>query len=129
MHEASIVQGLMRILTAKASEHGVDRILTVQVKIGRLRGIDSRQIRSCFEIFAEGTAAEGARLDIVEITPEAQCRACGHRYEVQRYRFLCPACGGTDADVGKGRELYIDSFTCQREPDSAADPEPPTNRA
>jgi hydrogenase nickel incorporation protein HypA/HybF len=120
MHEASIVQGLMSILAAKASEHGVDRIVAVQLKIGRLRGIDSRQIRSCFEIFAEGTAAEGASLDIVEIAPEAKCRACGRSYEVQRYRFECPACGGTDADVVKGRELYVESFTCRGEPDDGA---------
>ena len=110
MHETAVVQGLMRILTAKAIEHGITRIVAVRLKIGRLRGLDARQIRGCFEIFAEGTAAEGARLDIEEVVVEARCRACGRTYEVQRFRFECPACGSVEADVLKGRELEIESF-------------------
>lgn len=127
MHEAAVVQGLMSILAAKAAEHGIERIITVTVKIGHLRGFDSRQIQSCFELFAEGTAAEGARLHIDEVAPEATCRACGHRYEVRHYQFECPACGRNDADVVGGRELYIESFTGGRaQNDAATGSEPPT---
>ena len=67
MHETAVVEGLMRILTEHAKQNGVDRVVAVKLKIGRLRGIDSRQIRLAFEIFAEGTLAEGARLDIDDV--------------------------------------------------------------
>jgi len=114
MHETAVVEGLMRILTAKAREHGIVRIVSIRLRIGRLRGLDVRQVRGCFEIFAETTAAEGACLDIEEVEVEARCRACGQVYEVARFRFDCPACGGADADVLKGRELEIVSFDGQR---------------
>lgn len=110
MHEMAVVEGLMRILSDKARENGVGRISRVRLKIGRLRGLDSRQIRGCFELFAEDTIAAGAELDIEEIGVRARCQTCGTEYDVQRYSFDCPNCGGDDADVLRGRELYIESF-------------------
>jgi hydrogenase nickel incorporation protein HypA/HybF len=114
MHETAVVEGLMRILNEKAREHGIARIVSVRLKIGRLRGLDARQIRGCFEILAEETAAQGARLEIEEVAVEARCQACGASYEVQRFRFACPACGSGAADVLKGRELEIESFDGHR---------------
>jgi hydrogenase nickel incorporation protein HypA/HybF len=114
MHETAVVEGLMRILTAKALEHGIARIVSVRLRVGRLRGLDARQIRGCFEIFAQATAAEGARLDIEEVGIQACCRACGQVYEVPRFQFECPGCGSGEADVLKGRELEIESFDGQR---------------
>jgi hydrogenase nickel incorporation protein HypA/HybF len=119
MHEMTVVEGLMRILNEKARDHGVDRIVRVRLKIGRLRGLDARQIRGCFEIFSESTAAEGASLDIEEVGVEARCRTCGRIYEVPHFRFACPLCGGADADVIKGRELEIESFDGHRTGDDA----------
>lgn len=115
MHEATIVENLVRILSMKAAEHGMTRIVRVRLKIGRLRGLDSRQIRGCFEIFTEGTVAENAALDISEVAVRARCRDCGTAYEVPQYRFACPVCAGSDADVLAGRELEIESFDGQRE--------------
>ena len=110
MHETVVVDGLMRILTAKAREHGITRIVRVRLRIGRLRGLDARQIRGCFDVFAQGTAAEGARLEIEEVGIEARCRACGRTYAVPRFQFGCPICRCREADVLAGRELEIESF-------------------
>jgi hydrogenase nickel incorporation protein HypA/HybF len=131
MHEATVVDGMLSILTATAAEHGIDRIAVVRLKIGRLRGLDSRQIRGAFEIFAQGTIAEGARLDIDEVPAQAHCHACGTVWELPDYRFECPSCGGNDADVAKGRELYIESFDGGRadEADAEAPARPPSTRA
>ncbi|MDC7785210.1 hydrogenase maturation nickel metallochaperone HypA [Rhodoplanes sp. TEM] len=110
MHEAAVVDGLIRILVDRAAGAGIARIVSVKVVIGRLRGLDPRQIRGCFEILAEGTVAEGARLDVVAVETAARCRTCGRDYAVPRFRFVCPACGGSDADVTHGRELHVESF-------------------
>lgn len=114
MHETAVVAGLMRILTERAAAEGIDRIDVVRLALGRLRGLDARQIRGAFEIFAEDTLAAGARLDIEEIVPEARCRACGRTYPVPDWRFQCPDCGGDDADVTRGRELHVVSFDGRR---------------
>lgn len=122
MHETAIVAGLMGILERKAAEHDVDRILSIRLVVGRLRGLDPRQLRACFELFAEGTVAEGARLDIDERPAEARCRACGEAWTLRGYRFLCPACGASDAEVTAGRELFIDSFEARQSREGDAQP-------
>jgi len=115
MHETAVVEGLMRILGEQAKKNGAVRVVSVRLKIGRLRGIDSRQIRLAFEMFAEGTFAEGARLDIDEVGVTAKCRDCGTVFEVANYRFVCSGCGGSDAEVLTGRELHIESFEATRD--------------
>lgn len=115
MHETAIVEGLMRILEQQAARHRAGRILVVRVKVGRLRAVEPAQLSACFDMFAEGTVAEGAKLAIEEVPVRAACRACGTEFEVPRYRFECPGCGGGDVEVVQGQELYIESF-------DAADP-------
>lgn len=110
MHEASIVEGLMRILEQQAARHGVSAIRRVNVKAGRLRAVEPRQLVSCFEMFAEGTVADGAELIVDEVPVRTRCKACGREFDVPRYRFECPDCGGGDVDVIQGQELYIESF-------------------
>ncbi|MGO4869851.1 MAG: hydrogenase maturation nickel metallochaperone HypA [Roseiarcus sp.] len=121
MHEATVAAGVLSILVARAAEHGIVRIDVVRLKIGRLRGLDSRQVRGGFEMFAEGTIAEGARVEIDEVAAEALCRTCGTNWKLPNYRFECPSCGGSDADVVKGRELYVESFDGRRDDDAHPD--------
>ncbi|MBI5784403.1 MAG: hydrogenase maturation nickel metallochaperone HypA [Rhodocyclales bacterium] len=110
MHETAIVEGLMRILEAQAARHRVARISSVIVKVGRLRAVEPAQLVACFEMFAEGTVAEGAQLKIEAVSVRARCKACATEFEVPRFRFECPGCGGGDVDVVQGQELYIESF-------------------
>ncbi|MCE1236062.1 MAG: hydrogenase maturation nickel metallochaperone HypA [Hyphomicrobiales bacterium] len=110
MHETAVVMGLLDILERKATEHGVGRIVSVKVVLGRLRGLDPRQIVGAFEIFSEGTRAEGARLIVEEVVPTARCRGCGTVFAVEGWSIACPSCGGEDAETVSGRELHIAEF-------------------
>jgi hydrogenase nickel incorporation protein HypA/HybF len=110
MHETAIVAGLMRILEEKAAQHRAERISRVTVKVGRLRAVEPQQLCACFEMFAEGTVAEGALLVVEPVAVRARCKACGVEFDVPRYRFECPACAGNEVDVIQGQELYIESF-------------------
>ncbi|MBS1227507.1 MAG: hydrogenase expression protein [Proteobacteria bacterium] len=119
MHETAIVMGLMRIIETHAARVGVRRVLRVRLKVGRLRAVEPQQLCSCFEMFAEGTVAEGAELVIDMLGVRGRCRTCASEFDVARYHFECPACAGIDIEVIQGQELYIESF----EVDSAVDGE------
>jgi hydrogenase nickel incorporation protein HypA/HybF len=110
MHETAIVGGLMRILEQKAARNGVKRISSVLLKVGRLRAVEPQQLSACFEMFAEGTVADGATLVVDVIGVRGRCRACATEFDVPHYHFECPACAGSDIEVIRGQELYIDSF-------------------
>lgn len=110
MHETAIVSGLMRILEQKAARHGVSRISQVSLKVGRLCAVEPQQLMACFEMFAEDTVADGAKLVINTVDVRGRCRQCTTEFDVPRFRFECPACSGNDIDVIQGQELYIESF-------------------
>ncbi|ABC21729.1 hydrogenase maturation nickel metallochaperone HypA [Rhodospirillum rubrum] len=110
MHELTVVEGLMGILTSHAKANAIARITSVHVVIGRLRGLDRRQIAGCFEILAEGTLAEGARLDIEEIGIEGRCRDCGQTFAVPGFQIQCPTCSSVAVDLLSGQELHIKTF-------------------
>jgi hydrogenase nickel incorporation protein HypA/HybF len=117
MHEMSVAHGLLSILQDQAKAHGIARISRVRVKVGRLRGIDARQLRLAFEALAEGGLANGAALDVEEIAAKARCRACGAVWRAPDYRLECPDCAAAAAEILVGRELFIESFDAER-PDS-----------
>ena len=110
MHETAIVTGLIRIIETQAARHGTTHVSKVRLKVGRLRAVEPQQLSSCFEMFAEGTIAEGAELVIDVIGVRGRCRTCATEFDVPRFRFECPNCAGNDIEVIQGQELYIESF-------------------
>lgn len=122
MHETAIVAGLMRIITEQAAKHGAAHVSRVTVKVGRLRAVEPQQLRACFEMFAEGTVADGAELVVEEIGVRGRCRECATEFDVPRYRFECPACAGKDIEVIQGQELFIENFEASNSAPPMADP-------
>ena len=103
MHELGIVTDVIETVCAASDGARVTRIV---LEIGRLTAVLPDAVRFCFELASEGTLAEGAQLDIVEIAGRARCRACGAELELERPFGRC-ACGGTELDWLAGEELTI----------------------
>jgi hydrogenase nickel incorporation protein HypA/HybF len=114
MHEMTVAYGLLTILEERAKTHGIARISRVRLKIGRLRGLEARQLQRAFEVLAEGSIAAGAPLEIDEVVALARCNACGSEWRLPDYRFECPQCQSADATILAGRELHIESFDGER---------------
>jgi len=110
MHEASIVSGLMQILLDQAAKHGVEHVSRVTVKVGKLRSVEPRALIGCFEMFAEGTIADGAQLIVESVPIRGHCVDCGAESEITGFVFRCARCQGRKITLISGEELYIDSF-------------------
>ncbi|MDT8364208.1 MAG: hydrogenase maturation protease [Nitrosomonas sp.] len=79
MHEFSLMADLLRKIEHVAQEAGGQKkiaITAIRVKLGALSHIGAAHFREHFEIAIKGTVAEGARLDVEELTdtndPNAQ---------------------------------------------------------
>lgn len=107
MHEASIVAGIMRIVEDEAARYGVDRISRVRLHVGLLTAVEPQTLAACFELYSEGTVAEGASLDIETVPMRGTCHACGVAFVLTRRCFVCPNCGTDDVTLTGGRELTI----------------------
>jgi len=68
MHEMSLINDLMRKILRVADEQGARRIVGLKVELGALSHLSASHFREHFEEASAGTPAEGARLDIVEMT-------------------------------------------------------------
>ena len=103
MHELAIAQEIV----ALASEHaGGARVTRVLIEVGKLAAVLPESLRFCFEACVEGTAMDGARLDIVETPGLARCRACGADVVLDQPLGQC-ACGGVDLERLSGEQLQL----------------------
>ena len=103
MHELGITQEILAVVTEHS--HGA-RVTRVVLEIGKLSAVLPDAVRFCFELCSEGTAAEGAQLDIIETPGRARCRACAAELTLDRPFGRC-ACGGSDLEWLSGEELTI----------------------
>lgn len=114
MHEAALVQGLLRTALRAVEEHNarpgaltVRRIRRLSCRLGLLSCVEAETLRACFELFAEGGPAQDAEL-VLETAPlECRCDACGATFALTRRHFVCPACGGERLHFSGGHGLTL----------------------
>lgn len=103
MHELAITQGIVEMIVERTESA---RVTAVYLRIGKVSGVVPDAVRFCFDLVAEGTPVEGARLEIDEPPGRARCRACGCAFDVEGIVVLC-ACGSADVEVLGGDELLV----------------------
>ena len=64
MHELSIAEELLQIITTKASQVGIGKINQINLKIGEFSGVLSDALVFAFEMLSKDTISEGARIEI-----------------------------------------------------------------
>ncbi len=106
MHELALTESIV----TRVSEHaGGGRVRRVTLEVGRLTCVSPDAMRFCFDVVAEGTALEGAMLEIVEIEARARCRACGAEFPRTTLWEPCP-CGSDDIERLAGEELNVKEY-------------------
>ena len=103
MHELAITQSVVDAIVERLGETPV---AVVHLVIGRVSGVDPEAVRFCFDLVAQGTSVEGARLQISEPAGRARCRACRAEFDVDDLLLLC-GCGSADVELCQGQELVV----------------------
>ncbi len=106
MHEMGITQSIVAIVAEQAAGRKVKR---VTLEIGMLSAIMPDAIRFCFDVVAQGSALDGAALDIIEIPGRARCHECGGEVLLTEVFGRC-ACGSRNLQRLAGEELNIKSM-------------------
>jgi hydrogenase nickel incorporation protein HypA/HybF len=105
MHELSVTQGIVESVCEAVPE---GRVLAVTVEIGKLSGVVADSVRFCFDLCAQGTRLDGARLDIVDVPGRGRCGSCQQEIEIAELVTRCP-CGNPFLEILRGQELRIRS--------------------
>ena len=121
MHEYSVASELINALLPQA-ETIKGQIVGVILKKGELRILSNQALANAFELLAEGTLLEGARLIVELVSVSVCCSSCGYEGAVdhvsdEAFHFAipilsCPKCQ-SEVDLQTGRELFVDRLTVQ----------------
>jgi len=102
MHEYSTTLAIIEKVIDEARKRGAKRVISVELRIGKLTLLSIEQVRFCFEALSKGTMLEGCELVIEEVPA----------------RFKCPVCGRVDNSIDVDWLLYdhtipsLPSFVC-----------------
>ena len=68
MHEASLMNDLMRKIEDVARQQNTRQVLGINVSLGALSNMSAGHFREHFAVASQGTVAEGAKLNIKVLT-------------------------------------------------------------
>jgi hydrogenase nickel incorporation protein HypA/HybF len=108
VHELSIAQGMIDVACETAAREGANHVIKLRARIGLLSGVAKTALHFSFDLAAEGTACEGAVLEIEDVPVTVMCPRCNVAQELQTlFSFCCPVCGTPTPEVLTGRELEV----------------------
>jgi hydrogenase nickel incorporation protein HypA/HybF len=103
MHEMALTQDLVGLIAENCAGRRVTRVV---LEVGKLSAVVPDAFRFCFELCAEGTPAEGAELEIVELPGRARCRDCEQEIVLDSVFDRCP-CGSLSLELLSGEQLQL----------------------
>lgn len=117
MHEYSIVASLLDVCEQEARKHHAKAIKSLEVRIGRLSGIEPHFLQQCFDVFKEETLCEGATLILQMCDVRIACASCQTQSVICDNHFICPNCQSDDVTMIGGKELEVTSIEIIEEKD------------
>ena len=107
MHEMALSEGVREIVDEAARANGARRVAAVRVEIGRLAQVEVEALRFAFYVVKRGSAADAARLEIVEIDGSAWCMRCSQPVAISGRGEPCPGCGHYQLQVTGGDRMRV----------------------
>jgi len=107
MHEMSLCESILQVLEQQAEAQQYSKVKTVWLEIGALSNVEVDALRFSFDVVVQGTIAEHAQLEIIEVPGQAWCMQCSRNVVVQQLYDLCPDCGSHQLQVNSGDQMRI----------------------
>jgi hydrogenase nickel incorporation protein HypA/HybF len=107
MHEVSLAQAIVDIVTERSQRDAFRRATVVHVELGELSHVMPEALAFGFDSASAGTPAEGARLNLIRCPGKAWCMDCSAEVSVPSRIAACPGCGGAKLVVTGGEEMRV----------------------
>ena len=110
MHELAVTKNILDIVLQHAALNRADKVITINLQIGKLSGLEDAWLQRYFDYLSKGTIAEGATLKIEKMPVMVRCNACGFLYEAHREKIgnmACAACSAASCTLVSGGEYFI----------------------
>ena len=108
MHEAAIIEEVIRQALGQAEKNRLAKISIVHLAVGRMHHLDRQTMSDLFDLMKEGSPILAGAAPKTEIRSlKFVCRSCGRETEAAVASFSCPACRSTDIRLISGNELIL----------------------
>ena len=107
VHELALSGAIVNTVVKHAEGR---RVSVVSLRVGELRQVVPDTLEFYFEIVAEGTVCEGARLEQELLPARLRCDACARAWEIDLPVVRCPGCGTGEVEVVSGNEFEVESI-------------------
>ena len=107
MHEYSIVTSLLDLCEENAKKESAEKITKVEVKIGKLSGVEPDLLQTAFDTFKEKTICEEAEFVMHIQDVVIRCNVCKKEFILKENEFSCPVCKGYDIETIDGEDMYL----------------------
>ncbi|EHP85191.1 hydrogenase maturation nickel metallochaperone HypA [Methanotorris formicicus] len=123
MHELSYATSILDTIlnTVKEQEKDgkkVKKVSEINLEVGKLTFINIEQLKFAFEVIAEGTICENAKINVKFIKPLAVCRDCGYVGDIKaedEFEIYCPKCNSMNLKFKGGKEFNIKNIVVEFE--------------
>jgi len=105
-----VTQRILDIVLRHANTNRVNRLISIQLKIGELSDLENEWIQKYFDYLSKDTIAKDAKLKIERTPVVMKCNECEHSFEVNIKEIKdieCPECAHEKCTLMSGREYYI----------------------
>lgn len=110
MHELSLVISLVEELKSVLQREGSSRVVSVELSVGVLSGVDPEALEFSFPLATNGTIVEGATLKITRVPVSVICSHCNVVSHPAYPGICCCECGSNDVVISSGQELKVRSL-------------------
>ncbi len=110
MHELSVTQSVLEIALRHAQKSNAKRITDIHIVMGELSTMVDDSIQFYWDMIAEGTIAQGAKLRFRRVPAELQCMACFTKYHPKEKELRCPNCDSVGAKIIAGEECSLEAI-------------------
>ncbi len=110
MHELSVTESILEIVTRHAGQAGAQRVTRINLVIGQLASIVDDSVQFYWDILAKDTVADGAQLQFRRIPLEMTCLDCQSHFQPEPDCYACPNCNSSRLQITAGREFFVESI-------------------
>ncbi len=109
MHELSFAQQILENVEREARNYPGCRVVRIRLRAGEMLALDPASLRFAMEAISVDTAAEGAVVEMDEVTQQLECPRCGTVPAEAPLGTRCPECGG-EGTLTAATELTIEEI-------------------
>ncbi|TAJ14977.1 hydrogenase maturation nickel metallochaperone HypA [Marinilabiliaceae bacterium JC017] len=110
MHEYTLAQNIMKIITEYSSTHNGYQATEVVIEIGELSGVMIDALKAAVDVLVKNSEFACTEFIYSEKKAKAQCTQCGHEVAVSDFISTCSQCHSSRLDIIEGKELCVKSI-------------------